>query len=192
MASEQRSAPTVETTPIDGLVIIRTKQLGDDRGLVRELYRESDLVALGVEPLERIAQANLTATRQGAVRGMHAEEVTKQVSVVAGEAFCAWVDMRDGSPTSGAVHTQRLAPGLVVRVPRGVGNGFQATAPGITEYLYVFDEEWRPGMAGRAVTPLDPELAIPWPLPIDPADRSAISEKDATAPTWEQLTRADH
>ncbi len=187
MGLEPRTEPTAEPTAIEGLVVIRTKQIGDERGMVREVYRESDLRTLGVEPLGRIVQANLTATRQGAVRGMHAEDVTKQVSVVAGEAFGAWVDLRDGSATFGAVHTEQLVPGLVVRVPRGVGNGFQAVAPGTTEYLYVFDAEWHPGMPGRAVSPLDPGLAIPWPIPIDPDDRSAISAKDAAAPTLDQL-----
>jgi dTDP-4-dehydrorhamnose 3,5-epimerase len=120
------------------------------------------------------------------VRGLHAEDMAKLVAVVAGEAFGAYVDFRSGSPTRGKVVTVRLRPGTQVLVPRGVGNGFQAIADG-TQYVYCFTAEWVPGMAGQACTPLDPELAIPWPLPIDPDDRSQISEKDLTAPPFAAL-----
>jgi dTDP-4-dehydrorhamnose 3,5-epimerase len=69
-----------------------------------------------------------------------------------------------------------------VLVPRGVANGFQATAAGATQYLYCFDQEWAPGMAGVSCSPLDPALGIDWPLPIDTADRAQISAKDLDAP----------
>ena len=49
-------------------------------------------------------------------------------------------------------------PGRQVLVPEGVGNGFQATSEGGCQYLYCFDHEWAPGMAGVACTPLDPAL----------------------------------
>jgi dTDP-4-dehydrorhamnose 3,5-epimerase len=52
----------------------------------------------------------------------------------------------------------------------------------VTQYVYCFDEEWKPDMPGVACTPLDPELAIPWPLPI-----SFVSEKDRAAPTLAEL-----
>jgi dTDP-4-dehydrorhamnose 3,5-epimerase len=74
-----------------------------------------------------------------------------------------------------------------VLVPRGVGNGFQATAAGATQYLYCFDQEWVPGMAGLACTPLDPALGIAWPLPVDVGDRSQLSEKDRDAPLLAEL-----
>jgi dTDP-4-dehydrorhamnose 3,5-epimerase len=77
-----------------------------------------------------------------------------------------------------------------VLVPRGVANGFQATSPGITEYLYCFDKEWAPGMAGQAVNPLDPALGIDWPIPVDSTDRSQISQKDLEAPRLAELRRA--
>ncbi|HEX3958176.1 MAG TPA: hypothetical protein VHZ03_16320 [Trebonia sp.] len=48
--------------------------------------------------------------------------------------------------------------------------------------IYCFDQEWRPGMAGVSVNPLDPAAAIAWPLPIDPANPAQISAKDASAP----------
>lgn len=177
---------SVETTAIDGLVVVSAKQVDDERGTVRELYRESAFVEAGLPSLGRIVQINLTETRRGAVRGMHAEEMTKLVGVASGRALGAYVDLRDESPTHGIVETVMLIPGVQVLVPPGVGNGFQSVAEGITQYLYCFDSEWQPRMAGRAVSPLDPDLAIAWPIPIDPSDRAQISAKDATAPTYRE------
>jgi dTDP-4-dehydrorhamnose 3,5-epimerase-like enzyme len=39
-------------------------------------------------------------------------------------------------------------------------------------------------MPGVAVSPLDPALAIRWPIPLDPADPGSISAKDAQAPPF--------
>jgi dTDP-4-dehydrorhamnose 3,5-epimerase len=120
------------------------------------------------------------------VRGMHGEDMDKLVAVVAGEAFGAYVDARADSPTYGNLETVALVPGTQILVPRGVCNGFQALAEP-TQYLYCFDREWAPGMSGVAFTPLDPALAIEWPLPIDPDDRAQISEKDRDAPPFKEL-----
>ena len=43
-------------------------------------------------------------------------------------------------------------------------------------------------MPGEAITPLDPELAIAWPILIDPDDGGQISTKDRDAPTLAALT----
>jgi dTDP-4-dehydrorhamnose 3,5-epimerase len=117
--------------------------------------------------------------------------MVKLVAVVAGEGFAAYVDLRPESGTYGKVVTVTLRPGDQVLVPKGVGNGFQATSEGGCQYLYCFDDEWVPGMAGRACTPLDPALGIDWPLPIDPDDPSQVSVKDRDAPLFSELEGRD-
>src|SRR5687768_7473057 len=131
-------------------MFITMKQVTDERGTVREFYRESAFLAAGLPSLGPWLQVNVTETLQGGLRGLHGEDMDKLVAVVAGEAFGAYVDTRAGSPTFGSVVTATLVPGSQVLVPRGVANGFQATAIGATQYLYCFDEEWTPGMAGVA------------------------------------------
>ena len=177
----------VATTAIDGLVFLTMKQVTDERGTVREFYRESAFADAGLPSLGPWRQVNVTETKRGALRGIHGEDMFKLVAVVAGEAFGAYVDLRPGSGTFGTVVTTHLAPGSQVLVPKGVGNGFQATGSAATQYLYCFDQEWVPGMAGVACSPLDPALAIDWPLAIDPADRAQVSEKDLNAPSLAQL-----
>ena len=173
-------------TQIEGLFVITMKQVTEERGVVREFYRESAFEEAGLPSLGPFLQVNATETKRGGLRGLHAEDMDKLVAVVAGEAFGAWVDLRASSSSRGKVVTVRLVPGTQVLVPRGVANGFQAVADG-TQYVYCFTAEWVPGMAGQACTPLDPDLAIPWPIPIDPDDRTQISEKDLSAPAYATL-----
>lgn len=177
--TEARADPTA----IDGLFLIRTKVADDERGAVREILRPTTLAALGLPALD-IRQVNLTQTRAGALRGIHAEDMHKLVGVAQGEAFGVWVDLRPG-PGFGRVVTCPLVLGVQALVPPGVGNGLQAI--GDCEYLYCFDREWQPGMAGACVHPLDPELAIPWPLPVDQANPAQISAKDAAQPLLRDL-----
>lgn len=164
---------------IDGLLVITPKQITDDRGTIRELFRSSAFEAAGV----RLAfqQINATESGRGCVRGMHAEHMTKLLTVAAGAAFGAYVDLRTDSPTFRRVETVDLRPGVQVLVPAGVANGFQALASGC-QYIYCFDAEWTPTMAGTACTPLDPALGIAWPIPIDRDDPAQISPKDRDSP----------
>lgn len=178
----------VEPTDIDGLVIITMKQVDDERGVVREFYRASSWAEAGLPSLGPWLQVNVTETRPGGVRGLHGEDMFKLVAVASGTAFGAYVDTRPASPSFGAVVTAELVAGRQVLVPKGVCNGFQSVTH--TQYLYSFDAEWRPGMAGTAVHPLDPALAIPWPLPVDAGDPSLLSAKDAAQPTFAEATRS--
>ena len=174
-------------TAIDGLLLLTMRQATDGRGTVREFYRASAIAGVGLPSLGPWRQVNVTHTRRGALRGMHAEAMTKLVAVVAGEAFAAYVDLRRESATHGKVVTATLVPGQQVLVPPGVGNGFQATSEGGCQYLYCFDAEWAPGMPGVSCTPLDPALGIDWPLPIDPDDPHQLSTKDRDAPLFSAL-----
>lgn len=181
------STVAMDTAPtgIDGLARISTKAVSDERGTVREFFRTSSFAAAGVPGGWQ--QVNLTWTRQGALRGLHGEASDKLVGVAHGEAFGAYLDARAGSPTRGRVVTERLVPGVQMFVPAGVCNGFQAVSDGGCEYLYCFAAEWAPGMAGVAVSPLDPDLAVPWPISPRPDDPAMVSAKDAAAPRFADL-----
>jgi dTDP-4-dehydrorhamnose 3,5-epimerase len=168
---------------IDGLFVVRLKQVEDARGTVREFYRQSTWTDAGLPDVGPWNQMNVTETGQGLLRGLHGEAMDKLVGVVAGEAFGAYVDLRRASPTFGAVVTAVLLPGVQVLVPNGVGNGFQAVSTGGCQYFYCFNREWKPGMPGVSVHPLDPALGIGWPLPVAESD---LSERDRSLPTFAQ------
>jgi dTDP-4-dehydrorhamnose 3,5-epimerase len=178
---------SVAPTDIDGLLRIVTKAVTDERGTVREFFRSTAFSELGVALPERWAQINLTFTRQGGLRGLHGEATDKLIGIASGEAFGVYLDARPGSATFGRVVTMQLAPGVQVFVPAGVCNGFQAVSRDGCQYLYCFGVEWNPGMSGVAVNPLDPALAIAWPIKPDPADPGLVSVKDASAPAFAEL-----
>jgi dTDP-4-dehydrorhamnose 3,5-epimerase len=174
---------------IDGLVVVTMKQVTDERGTVRELFRRTAFDGARIE-LGTFNQINVTESRYGAVRGMHAEETTKLVAVAAGEALGVYTDLRPDSPTFGETESHLLVPGIQVLVPSGVANGFQSLSDPC-QYVYCFDTEWQPGMAGRACSPLDPTFTVIWPVPIDPDEPTQISMKDRDAPAladvWAEL-----
>lgn len=42
-------------------------------------------------------------------------------------------------------------------------------------------------MAGTSITPLDEDLAIAWPIPLDAGDPTQVSPKDVAAPRLSAL-----
>lgn len=177
----------IRPTSIGGLVVVAVKEATDERGTVREFFRQSAYESIdGLPP--SFPQVNVTHTERGGVRGLHGESVTKLVGVAAGEAFGAWVDARRESPTFGLVETMPLGVGVQVLVPPGVLNGFQSVSEGGCQYLYCFDQEWRPDMPGvGGALAVDPELGIPWPIEIDPSNPAHLSAKDAALPPFSAL-----
>jgi dTDP-4-dehydrorhamnose 3,5-epimerase len=170
-------------TDIEGLLVLTLKQVSDERGTVREFFRASAHTPAfaGGLPEGGWRQINVTESGRGAVRGLHGEATTKLVGCISGAAFGAYLDTRPDSATYGNVVTADLAPGTQVLVPAGVCNGFQSVSEGGSQYLYCFTEEWQPGMAGTAFSPLDEGLGFHWPIPVDGSDPAQISAKDAAA-----------
>ncbi|MEP7166607.1 MAG: dTDP-4-dehydrorhamnose 3,5-epimerase [Candidatus Woesebacteria bacterium] len=182
----------VQTTTIEGLYLITMKQISESRGTIREYYRESAFTAAEIKGFGPWKQINVTQTRQGAIRGLHGENMQKLIAIVEGEAFGVYVDMRDESPSRGVVYSTTLSKGTQVLVPKGVCNGFQSTSGGMSQYLYCFDAEWEAGMSGHSINPLDPELGITWPIPVTESDYELVSRKDASAPSLrEALSKRD-
>ena len=168
---------------IDGLLFLKSRSGEDPRGVVREFFRRSSSEAVGLAvPVAGWAQLNVTESRLGGVRGLHAEGTDKLVGIVSGEGFGAWVDARPGSSTFGEIVTATLEIGTQVFVPAGVLNGWQSQSDA-AQYLYCFSREWVVDMGGVFVTPLDLTLKIAWPIHIDPTNRAQLSAKDAAAPS---------
>ena len=128
--------PTVESTPIPGMVVVRLDVREDARGWFKENWQREKMVALGLPdfgPVQNNISFNAAA---GATRGIHAEPWDKFVSVGTGRVFGAWVDLREGD-SFGAVFTVEITPWVAgFLVPRGVGNAFQ-TLEDATSYTYL-------------------------------------------------------
>ncbi|TAL15302.1 dTDP-4-keto-6-deoxy-D-glucose epimerase [Patescibacteria group bacterium] len=172
-------------TEIKGLYTVQFKVIEDPRGSVMEFYRQSDFEASGLPTLGDRPQVNAPLTVKGALRGIHAESAHKLVSVAAGKVYAVVVDLRNDSQTVGKWLGFELERGQGLFVSKGLGNSFQSVSDEPSTYLYYFETEWVPGMPGLACNPLDPDLAIHWPI----AENAGmiISDKDRANPSLKEI-----
>jgi len=152
---------------------------GDPRGLFTEWYRFDQLAAELGHPL-RLAQANLSVSARGVVRGIHYADVppgqAKYVTCVRGAVLDVVVDIRVGSPTYGRWEGVTLddVDRRAVYLGEGLGHGFCALTDDAT-LAYLCSELYNPQKEG-AIYPLDRDLAIAWPV-----DEPQLSVRDAAA-----------
>lgn len=174
------AVPTARSTPIHGLVEIRSSPFRDLRGSFLNAFRREEFASWwGERPVHQI---NLSRTeRPGALRGLHGQAgpapEAKLVRCVRGRVFDVAVDLRPGSATWGqwqAVELSAVAANAWL-IPEGCLHGFQVLEAG-SELLYVHSAPYRPEDQ-QGVVWNDPQLAIPWPLP--PVD---LSPRDSRLP----------
>ena len=175
----------VETTGIEGLLVVRSPTHGDDRGFFRQTYEQRELTAaLGRDA--PLVQGNHSRSAPGVLRGFHAEPWDKLVYVVRGTALAVVADIRPDSPTFAQTRSFQLGddPGERIRlfIADGLANSFCVTGDGPADYLYDVGNYWRPDIPKRSVAWDDPDLAVVWPV-VHPT----LSEADAANPTLRAL-----
>jgi dTDP-4-dehydrorhamnose 3,5-epimerase len=168
---------------------------GDHRGAFWEWFRADRLEEATGRRLE-LWQANASVSAAGAVRGVHFAEVppsqAKYVTCARGALLDVVVDIRVGSPTYGAWDAVLLddVDRRGVFVSEGLGHAFMALEDD-TMISYLCSATYNPGRE-HGVHPLDPELAIDWPVtgrdgsPLEPI----LSAKDTEAPTLAEARAA--
>ncbi len=175
--------PTTEvtghTTEIPGLIVFDVTKVGDERGWFQEKFHKAKLVAAGLPEAFTIVQNSIASNKKGVTRGFHAEPWDKYVSIINGEAFVAYVDLRKGD-SFGKVVTVELTPEKAVFLPRGVGNSYQSLTDDLY-YIYSVNQHWTPDAYEKYtfVNLADPEIGVKWPIPLDQA---ILSEKDRNHP----------
>lgn len=177
------SLPSLETTPIPGLLVVRLDRRDDARGFFKENWQREKMLAIGLPDFGPVQNNVSFNTDRGVTRGIHTEPWDKFVSLATGRIFGAWVDMREGE-SFGATFSLEMDTSVAVFVPRGVGNSYQ-TLEDATAYTYLVNEHWRPGIAYPALALDDPTVAIPWPIPLAEA---IISDKDQHNPALDPAT----
>jgi dTDP-4-dehydrorhamnose 3,5-epimerase len=158
----------------DGVVVLDLAERGDARGSFTELFRQGWLPD-GFE----VAQANLSRSRAGVVRGMHYHRRQSDFwCFVRGRASVALADLRGAIPPE-PVRTAMLEIDADERlrgilIPPGVAHGFAAVTDASLLYLVdrAFDGHDEFGFSWN-----DPSLGITWPVP-----HPVVSERDADAP----------
>jgi len=163
--------------PLAGLKIVERKVLNDGRGSFSRLFCAEELASVGW--MSKVAQINHSRTaRTGTVRGMHFQlpphAEVKLVSCLRGRVWDVVVDLRMGSDTLFHWHAEELSADnrRALLIPEGFAHGFQTLTDDV-ELLYCHSAPYREASQG-ALNPLDPELAIRWPLEI-----TVMSDDDA-------------
>lgn len=179
-------AMTIQTTPLEGLVVLQPQVFRDDRGFFLETYNKATFQEIGIH--DEFVQDNHSFSKQNTVRGLHFQTGDsaqgKLVRVIEGEVFDVAVDIRPDSPTFGQWFGLTLSgtEHNMMYVPAGFAHGFCVLSPTV-HFLYkctaVYNKEAEGGIVWN-----DPQLAIQWP--IDPA-LAIVSEKDQHLPTFQAL-----
>lgn len=179
------NTPDVDLTDIPGLLILKLHVQHNDVGWFKEDWHREKMGALGL-PDFRPVQQNLTHNdRRGITRGFHAEPWDRLITVVAGRAMGAWVDLRSGAGF-GKVVTHDLDRGVAVFVPRGVANAHQILQDDTT-LSYLMNHHWTPEARSRftMVNLFDPALDIAWPVAREDAD---LGRTDVRLPYLEDVS----
>ncbi len=172
---------------IDGAWEITPQQHRDARGMFLEWYRFDLLAEKTGHPL-RLAQGSMSVSARNVVRGLHFADVppgqAKYVTCTRGAILDVVVDLRVGSPTFGRWESVRLdeVDRRALYLAEGLGHGICALSDDAT-LTYLCSQTYNPA-AEHCVHPLDPDLAIEWPVRdvrLSPRDQAAPSLSEAHA-----------
>lgn len=165
-------------TGLDGVLIIESSVHGDERGYFQETWKSSSYGQHGLP--ETFAQANVSRSARGVLRGLHyqfQQPQGKLVSVFEGRVFDVAVDIRVGSASFGRWTGVELSAQnhRQLYVPEGFAHGFIVLSDFAllhyhctTEYAPQFD---------AVVAWDDPDINVKWPV-----EPESISAKDREAP----------
>jgi dTDP-4-dehydrorhamnose 3,5-epimerase len=157
----------------------------DDRGFFCRVFDADVVRNAGIDPAS-FCQDSVSRSSRGVVRALHLRRGDGEAKLVRcsyGAIFDVVVDLRPSSPTYGNWESFELTgeEQVSLYIPAGCAHGFQALSDP-ADVSYRID---RPHDPDEDVTVAfdDPELGIPWPLPVtvmSPRDRSALSLREVT------------
>lgn len=169
--------------PLPGLCRVEHKVFNDQRGRFARLFCLTSMEQQGRPFI--IRQVNNSKTlEKGSVRGMHYQLAgyaeSKLITCLKGAVWDVAVDLRPESPTFLQWYAETLAAedGHGLLLPAGFAHGFQALTDD-AEVLYFSDADYD-SQHEAGLSPVDPRLAITWPLPV-----VNLSAKDAGHPLLE-------
>lgn len=165
-------------TRLPGVLVVEPAVHRDDRGFFFEVFQAEKFAALGLP--DRFLQDNHSASRRGALRGLHLQVERPQgklVRCIVGEVFDVAVDVRVGSPSFGHWFGLTLAAENFRQlwVPEGFAHGFCVLSDW-AEVEYRCTALYHP-QSEVAVRWDDPEIGVAWPVAepvLSPRDAAAL------------------
>jgi dTDP-4-dehydrorhamnose 3,5-epimerase len=173
-------------TEIDGLLVIKPKVFGDERGYFFESYNEAVYRDAGIDLC--FVQDNISKSKKGTIRGLHYQVGEKAqgklCKVIYGKVLDVAVDIRFGSPTFGKYFSSELSEENhnQLWIPPGFAHGFSVLSDeAIFSYkctsLYSKELE-------RAVLFNDTDLDIDWKV-----SNPVVSDKDLKAKAFKNIEK---
>lgn len=164
---------------IVGAFLFEPTPHADERGFFSRTFDADVARSVCIDP-DGFAQDSISRSAKGVIRGMHLRAGRGEAKLVRcsyGRIFDVVVDLRPGSSTFRNMRFFDLSGDTqaTLYVPAGCAHGFQAlTDP--ADVSYRIDRPHDPA-EDVSIAFDDPELAIPWPLPV-----ALVSERDRQAP----------
>ncbi len=164
-----------EKTSLEGVLVIKPKIFGDERGFFLETYKKNDFERAGIT--EDFIQDSYSKSKQGVIRGIHLQKgefsQSKIVRCIEGAILDVAVDLRKESTNFGRYFAIELSDKNkhMLYIPRGFGHGFAALTENVrVEYKQdkIYSPENEIGVMWN-----DLSLGIPWYI-----ENPLISEKD--------------
>lgn len=168
----------IETTDLEGVLILTPARHGDARGFFSESWNKARFLDAGID-IDFVQDNHSLSSRKGTLRGLHYQAPphaqAKLVRCGRGALYDVAVDVRRGSPTYGDWIGVELSfeNGKQLLVPEGFLHGFMALTDD-TEIIYKCSDHYAQAADGAV---LWSSCGIAWPLDIEPV----LSEKDAAA-----------
>jgi dTDP-4-dehydrorhamnose 3,5-epimerase len=176
----------IETTGIDGLLVMQPAVHGDDRGYFMETYNARNLTHADLH--YEWVQDNEAQSSRGVLRGLHLQQgehaQAKLVRVITGAVLDVAVDLRPDSKTYGRAFTVELTGSnkLQLLVPRGFAHGYLSLEDD-TIFSYKVDNYYcREAEAGLRYD--DPSLGIDWGIE---AEGLLIADRDLNFPLLTEI-----
>ena len=185
-ATQELTGMDIEATPLSGVMLIKPRVFGDDRGFFLESYNQRHYAEAGIHA--SFVQDNHSRSERGVLRGLHFQKTKPQgklVRVTNGEVYDVAVDINPYSKT----FSQWIGVNLssenhkLLYVPPGYAHGFVVLSESAdfqykcTEFYDVSDEG---GIAWD-----DGTLSIDWPI-----KNPVLSDKDIRLPSLKEHVSA--
>lgn len=168
-----------EKLEIDGLVLIKPKVFGDNRGFFMESYKKSEFVANGINT--EFMQDNHSKSVKNVLRGLHYQAnpkpQAKLVRCVKGRIYDVAVDLRPDSDTFGKWVKAELSDENkhMLYIPENFAHGFVVLSDE-AELIYKSSNEYSPEL-DRGLLWCDKDINIDWGI-----ENPILSEKDKIQP----------
>ncbi len=165
----------VQQTELPGVIVIKPRVFGDDRGFFKETYEKNRYRDAGIAG--EFVQDNCSRSCRGTLRGLHFQirhPQGKLVQALRGTIFDVAVDLRRDSSHFGRWVGETLSESnhRQLYVPPGFAHGFYVLSD-MAEVFYKCTDFYYPE-SDRSLLWNDPDVNVGWPLEGEPI----LSEKD--------------